>query len=220
YCLGRLKVRDKSDIIDLENIGTRGWYISSFQDNVEIIESDAEFILVLEKDAVMMRLAEEKFWDTVPCILVTASGSPDYNTRKFLKKLVSELKIPVFGLADSDPYGLSILMTYAYGSVQSAHETSKLAVNNMYWLGLMPKDIEEYNINNYCRLPMNREDFRKLDYLLREHPILKRDKLREQLELTLKIKKYVDVQAISHSRLDFLSEYIINKIEKGDFIKF
>jgi meiotic recombination protein SPO11 len=38
-----------------------------------------------------------------------AKGQPDVATRLFLKKMKSELRIPVLGLVDSDPYGLKIL---------------------------------------------------------------------------------------------------------------
>ncbi|MCP4761294.1 MAG: hypothetical protein GY870_05900, partial [archaeon] len=45
-CIGRLRIRDRNDIIDLEGLGSGGWTISPMLDNIEIIESDAEFILV------------------------------------------------------------------------------------------------------------------------------------------------------------------------------
>ncbi|TFG01943.1 MAG: hypothetical protein EU540_02570, partial [Promethearchaeota archaeon] len=41
-CIGRLRIRDKSDIIDLEGLGSGGWTISPMLDNIEILESDAE----------------------------------------------------------------------------------------------------------------------------------------------------------------------------------
>lgn len=65
-CVGRLRIRDRNDIIDLEGLGSGGWTISPMLDNIEIIESDAEFILVIEKDAAMMRLAEARFWRKYP----------------------------------------------------------------------------------------------------------------------------------------------------------
>jgi len=46
-CIGRLRIRDRNDIIDLEGLGSGGWTISPMLDNIEILESDAEFILVI-----------------------------------------------------------------------------------------------------------------------------------------------------------------------------
>ncbi|MFX1238976.1 MAG: hypothetical protein ACFE8P_14810, partial [Promethearchaeota archaeon] len=104
YCVGRLRIRDKNDIIDLEGLGSGGWTISPMLDNIEILESDAEFILVIEKDAAMSRLAEARFWRKYPCILITAQGVGNVAVRMFLKRLSKELKLPVFSLVDCDPY--------------------------------------------------------------------------------------------------------------------
>lgn len=45
------------------------------------IQSDALFILLVEKDAAFMRLAEDRFYNTYPCIILTAKGQPDVATR-------------------------------------------------------------------------------------------------------------------------------------------
>ena len=45
------------------------------------IRSDAMFILLVEKDAAFMRLAEDRFYNTYPCIILTAKGQPDVATR-------------------------------------------------------------------------------------------------------------------------------------------
>ena len=45
------------------------------------IHSDALFILLVEKDAAFMRLAEDRFYNTYPCIILTAKGQPDVATR-------------------------------------------------------------------------------------------------------------------------------------------
>lgn len=48
---------------------------------VTAIQSDAKFILLVEKDAAFMRLAEDRFYNTYPCIIITAKGQPDVATR-------------------------------------------------------------------------------------------------------------------------------------------
>lgn len=78
------------------------------------IMSDAKFILLVEKDAAFMRLAEDRFYNTYPCIILTAKGQPDVATRLFLRKLRAALRIPVLALVDSDPYGLKILSAPAH----------------------------------------------------------------------------------------------------------
>lgn len=45
------------------------------------MQSDALFILLVEKDAAFMRMAEDRFYNTHPCIIITAKGQPDVATR-------------------------------------------------------------------------------------------------------------------------------------------
>ena len=45
------------------------------------IQSDALFIMLVEKDAAFMRLAEDRFYNTYPCIILTAKGQPDVASR-------------------------------------------------------------------------------------------------------------------------------------------
>jgi meiotic recombination protein SPO11 len=109
--------------------------------------SDARFIIVVEKDAVFQRLAEDRVFDTLPCILITAStatvpinlaqvdtsnqkahcaeteGFPDMATRGLLKRLHEELRLPVVGLFDWNPGGMGVYITYRYGSVKSGLES-------------------------------------------------------------------------------------------------
>ena len=48
---------------------------------VRNIESEAVFILLVEKDAAFMRLAEDRFYKKYPCIIITAKGQPDVASR-------------------------------------------------------------------------------------------------------------------------------------------
>lgn len=48
---------------------------------VDSMVSDARFILLVEKDAAFMRLAEDRFYNTYPCVIMTAKGQPDVASR-------------------------------------------------------------------------------------------------------------------------------------------
>lgn len=116
-------------------MGIGGKAIPPNVDKVEDMRSDAQFILLVEKDAAFMRLAEDRFYNKYPCIIITGKGQPDVATRcehgvvnaryracvsprawcgcatgfsLFLKKTKTELRIPVLGLVDSDPSGLKV----------------------------------------------------------------------------------------------------------------
>ena len=101
--VGRLQFAEDGDEIDCSRMGVGGKAIPPNVDKVTNIRSDAKFILLVEKDAAFMRLAEDRFYTTYPCIIITAKGQPDVATRLFLRKLRYTLKIPVLALVDSDP---------------------------------------------------------------------------------------------------------------------
>ena len=46
------------------------------------------YLLVVEKDAVFQRLAEDRAWSSLPLVLITARGMPDLATRALAAKLV------------------------------------------------------------------------------------------------------------------------------------
>ncbi|MHA1437664.1 MAG: hypothetical protein ACTSPD_08800 [Promethearchaeota archaeon] len=218
-CVGRLRIRDRNDIIDLEGLGSGGWTISPMLDEIEILESDAEFILVIEKDAAMMRLAEGRFWRKYPCILLTAQGVGNVAVRMFLKRLSKELNLPVFSLVDSDPYGHYIHSVYLRGSKRLSYESPFLATPNIKLLGVLTRDLDKYKIPNEVRLPMNKQDVKRTKDLLNEDFVKKNKKWEEDLKLALKLKVKAEIQAFSSHGFEFLTEkYLPEKLTTGDWI--
>ncbi|MBD3212334.1 MAG: hypothetical protein GF311_06985 [Candidatus Lokiarchaeota archaeon] len=218
-CVGRLRIRDKNDIIDLEGLGSGGWGISPMLDNIEILESDAEFILVVEKDAAMMRLAEARFWKDYPCIILTAQGVGNVAVRMFLKRLSKELQLPVFSLVDSDPYGHYIHSVYMRGSKRLSYESPFLATPDIKLLGVLTRDLDKYHVPDDCRLDMNKTDIKRTKDLLKEDFVKKNKEWKKDLELALKIKKKAEIQALSSHGFEFLTEkYLPEKLTTGDWL--
>jgi meiotic recombination protein SPO11 len=218
-CVGRLRIRDRNDIIDLEGLGSGGWTISPMLDNIEILESDAEFILVIEKDAAMMRLAEARFWRKYPCILLTAQGVGNVAVRMFLKRLSKELNLPVFSLVDSDPYGHYIHSVYLRGSKRLSYESPFLATPNIKLLGVLTRDLDAYNIPNEVRIPMNKTDLKRTKDLLDEDFVKKNKRWEEDLKLAMKLKVKAEIQAFSSHGFEFLTDrYLPEKLSTGDWI--
>jgi len=218
-CIGRLRIRDRSDIIDLEGLGTGGWMISPMLDNIEILESDAEFILVLEKDAAMIRLSEARFWRQYPCIILTAKGAADIATRMFLKRLNKELNLPVFSLVDSDPYGHYIHSVYLRGSKRLSYESPFLATPDIKLLGVLTRDLDKYKIPDDCRIPMNKTDEKRTKEMLEEDFVKQNKAWETDLKLALKMKVKAEIQALSSHGFEFLTDkYLPEKLTTGDWI--
>ena len=101
--VGRMTIRSGGDVIDLSRMGHGAYAIESTPDLIEFLDVDAEFVLVVEKDAVFQQLHRIKFWDKYRALLVTGAGQPDRATRRFVRRLNEELGLPVYILTDSIP---------------------------------------------------------------------------------------------------------------------
>jgi len=166
--VGRVQFRDDGDLIDCTRMGVGGKAIPPFIDKITDIQSDAEFILLVEKEAAFMRIAEDRFYNKYRCIVITAKGQPDVATRLFLKKLKTQLNIPVLGLVDSDPFGLKILSVYMSGSKNMSYDSAHLTTPDIKWLGVRPSDLARYKIPEQCRLPMTPGDIKTGQEMLKE----------------------------------------------------
>ena len=98
--------------------GAGGHAVPRFTDDVEILSSDATFILIVEKLAVAFRLAQARFWDAARCIIVCGEGYPSLSMREFVRTLVDTLGIPALICVDGDPAGIRLALTYAHGSIR------------------------------------------------------------------------------------------------------
>ncbi|RLI47866.1 MAG: hypothetical protein DRO73_10810, partial [Candidatus Thorarchaeota archaeon] len=217
--MGRVIIRDGGDLIDLTKMGTGGWAITPFLDQVEIVESDAEFIILSEKDAAVMRLAESKYWNRQPCIVLTGKGSGDMATRAFLKRLVKELEIPAFALVDSDPYGHYIYSVFLRGSKRLSYESPFIATPELKLLGVLSRDLDAYNIPKAVRIPMEPADIKRVKDMLKEPFVQSNKEWVEDLKLMLRLKEKAEIQAFASHSFEFLTdEYIPTKLETGDWI--
>ena len=217
--VGRIRFKDDGDLIDCTRMGVGGKAIPPYTDRITEMESDAKFILLVEKDAAFMRLAEDRFYNKYPCIILTAKGQPDVATRMFLKKMKAELQLPVLGLVDSDPYGLKILSVYMSGSKNMSYDSAGLTTPDIKWLGVRPSDLEKYNIPQQCRLAMKETDIKTGRDMLEEDYIKKNPLWHQELQLMLKSKEKAEIQALSTFGFQYLTQvYLPKKLRQGDWI--
>ena len=71
--VGKLTYKENGDAIDCSKMGVAGKSIPPHIDGITDMEGDAEFILLVEKDAAFMRLAEDRFYEKYPCAIITVS---------------------------------------------------------------------------------------------------------------------------------------------------
>ncbi|RZC50218.1 hypothetical protein C5167_018644 [Papaver somniferum] len=180
----------------------------------------AQYILIVEKETVFQRLADDQFCRANRCIVVTGRGYPDVSTRRFLRLLMEKLHLPAYCLVDCDPYGFDILTTYRFGSMQMAYDAKFLRLPDVRWLGAFPSDAENYQLPKRCLLPLTVEDKKKAEaMLLRCYLHQEAPQWRSELEIMLKTGVKFEIEALSVSSISFLSEkYVSSKIQDGVFI--
>jgi meiotic recombination protein SPO11 len=217
--VGRIQFEEDGDPIDCTRMGVGGKAIPPYIDKIENIRSDAEFILLVEKEAAYMRMAEDRFYHKYPCIVITAKGQPDVATRMFLARITNQLQIPVLGLVDSDPYGLKILSVYMSGSKNMSYDSASLTTPDIMWLGLRPSDLNKYDLPDQCRLDMTENDIKTGKELMTEDFIQKNPKWMKELEIMVKTKKKAEIQALSSFGFQYITEeYLPRKLKEGDWI--
>ncbi len=223
--IGRLQFTERGDQIDCTK-GVGGHSITPADNLVDNLESDAEFVLVIEKDAVFQRLAEDRFFEYYPSILVTASGQPDMATRRFIKKLKEELGLPCLAIMDAELYGLEILRVYSVGSKSLGFETAEMAVPDIKWLGVRLTDVIEYKIPRDGLLDMTPGDLRRGELMLKEEFIKARPKWASEINIMLGKegetpiqKKKAEIQILNSKDAQFITyNYLPDKISTGDWI--
>lgn len=217
--VGRIQFEEDGDYIDCTKMGVGGKAIPPYIDKIENIVSDADFVLLVEKEAAYMRMAEDRFYHKYPCIIITAKGQPDVATRIFLSRITTELKIPVLGLVDSDPYGLKILSVYMSGSKNMSYDSASLTTPDIKWLGLRPSDLNKFDLPEQCRLDMTENDIKTGKEMMKEDFIMKNPEWMKELEIMVKTKKKAEIQALSSFGFQYITEeYLPRKIREGDWI--
>jgi meiotic recombination protein SPO11 len=210
---------ETGDLIDCTKMGVGGKAIPSVVEKITDIETDAEFILLVEKDATFQRLAEDRFYNRHPCVIITAKGQPDVATRLFLHKVKAITGLPILGLFDSDPYGLKILSVYMSGSFNMSYDSFNLTTSDIRWLGVRPSDLNRYRIPAQCRLKMTDADMATGKLLLKQEFVQKNPLWMKELEIMIEQKEKAEIQALAAFGFQFLTnEYLPRKLREKDYI--
>jgi DNA topoisomerase VI subunit A len=178
-------------------------------------ETKATFILAIETAGMFQRLVKHKFWRKNKCILVSLKGVPSRATRRFIRKLSDEKKLPVYVFTDGDPYGyFSIYRTLKVGSGNAAHINKFFCVPNAKFIGVTPKDIIEYKLPTH---PLKDVDKKKIKDVIKNDPFCKHHKeWQKALHLMAKLGKRAEQQALAAHGLNYvISHYLPEKIKNS-----
>lgn len=220
---GELTVIDKdpssgSEIkIDCTKMGTGAYSIPSSVEHLKF-ETKAKFILAIETAGMFQRLVKHNFWKTQSCILVSMNGVPTRACRRFIRRLSDEMKLPVYGFTDGDPYGYgNIYRTLKVGSGNAAHINKYFCVPNAKFIGITPQDIIDYKLPTH---PLKDVDIKKIKDMIKNDPFIKTHKeWQKQLSMLAKMGKRAEQQALATHGLNFvITNYLPEKLKKKDFL--
>jgi DNA topoisomerase-6 subunit A len=214
---GRLVVLDpdretgRVERIDCTRFGSGAYSIPSSVEHLSF-EADAKFVLAIETGGVFQRLQSHRFWDTANCILVSMAGVPTRATRRFIRKVSDECKLPVYAFVDCDPYGISnIYRTLKVGSGNAAHLSQFFCVPQARFLGVTPQDIVDYELPTH---PLLDVDVKRARDALKNDPFFKAHKSwQKAIEQLLRMNVRAEQQALAKWGLNYvIEEYLPNKL--------
>jgi len=198
--------------VDCWRMGSGAYNIPS---NVEGFRFDtkATFILAIETAGMFQRLVKHKYYEQANCILVSLKGVPSRATRRFIRKLSDEKKLPVYVFTDGDPYGYgSIFRVLKVGSGNAAHINEHFCVPHAKFIGITPQDIVEYRLPTH---PLKEVDVKKIKDMLKSDPFIQHHAAwQKALKAMQKLGVRAEQQALAKHGLNFvISDYLPKKMQ-------
>ncbi len=219
--VGKLTVNDAGDTIDLSRMGRGGWGIPSICEESELkfVKNQADFILLVEKQAVWHRLNEDRFWEKHNCILLTSEGQAARGARRLLQRMAQELKLPIYILVDNDPWGLYIYSVLKQGSINLAYESMRMAVPGVRFLGMSAFDYKKFTMPKAAEIKLTKEDIARAEQM-KAYPWFKDAKWQREIQAIVNNGFKMEVDALLTKSISFITEeYIPKKLRDRDYLQ-
>ncbi|MBL8861852.1 MAG: DNA topoisomerase IV subunit A [Planctomycetes bacterium] len=200
--------------IDCTNFGSGSYTIPHSVEHLRF-ETKASFVLAIETGGMFQRLNNHKYWKTANCILVETAGVPTRATRRFVRRLADERKIPVYAFVDCDPYGIAnIYRTLKVGSGNAAHINRFFCVPQAQYLGVTPQDIHDFKLQDATH-PLQEVDVKRAKDALKNDPFFMAHKPWIQaIGQMLSMGVRAEQQALAKWGLNFvIEEYLPRKLQ-------
>jgi DNA topoisomerase-6 subunit A len=201
----------KVEKIDCTRFGSGAYSIPSLVEHLTF-ETEAKFVLCIETGGMFQRLQSHKFWKKAGCILISMAGVPTRATRRFVRRLSDQCRLPVYAFVDCDPYGISnIYRTLKVGSGNAAHINQFFCVPQASFLGVTPQDIVDYKLPTH---PLKDVDVKRAKDALKNDPFFKIHKpWAKAVEQLIQMGVRAEQQALARWGLNYvIDEYLPAKL--------
>src|SRR6266567_559831 len=186
---------------------------------IQFVRHEAEYILLIEKDAVWTRFNEDKFWKRQKCIILQGGGQPPRGVRRLVQRLHSELKLPVYVLVDNDPWGFYIYSVMKQGSINLAYESMRMAVPDARFVGLSSFDKQKYRLPSNVAIKMDDGDNNRAKQML-AYPWFKHARWQREIQEMVKSGLKFELEALSRRGISFITEeYLPKKLKDRDWLE-
>jgi len=206
-----IKERNRKGIVKTINcrddVGDGGYSLpfNVEKEKIEFVSTNAKFIIAIECGGMVDRLAENGFDEKRQAILLHLKGQPARSTRRFLRRVSEELKLPVVVFTDGDPWSFRIFASVAYGAIKTAHLSNYLATPSAEFLGVTASDIENYDLPSD---KLSEQDIRALEAELTD-PRFGTAEWRSEIELMLKNGKKAEQQSLAKYGLNYVTDHYL-----------
>lgn len=215
--VGPTKILDKGDTIDWSKLGSGGWSIPSNVEEIEFKDISADFVLVVEKNAIFERLNEDKFWKKMNCIVISTQGQASRGIRRIINQLNTKHNLPVYCFCDADAYGFYIYSVIKAGSMELAHVSTRLATPKAKFIGLTLTDVEKYGLEK-ATIKAKDVDIKRAKELL-AYSWFKNKEWQKEIQLMIDKRIKAELEALASKHLKYVSEtYLPDKIENKTFL--
>ena len=218
--VGQITVNDAGDEIDMTRMGRGGWGIPSIceESDLKFVRHKAEFVLLVEKQAVWHRLNEDRFWEKHKCILMTTEGQAARGARRLLQRFATELKIPIYVLVDNDPWGLYIYSVLKQGSINLAYESMRMAVPQVRYLGMSAFDYDKFKLTRAVQIKLNKEDLARAEQM-KQYPWFADPKWQREIKAMVDSGFKMEVDGFLTKSISFITEeYLPKKLRDKDYL--
>ncbi|MEK6984391.1 MAG: DNA topoisomerase IV subunit A [Nanoarchaeota archaeon] len=215
---GNVVIEDSGDTINWAKLGSGGWSIPSNVEEIEFKGVKAKYVIYMEKQAVWERLHEDKFWEKQNCLIVTSQGQTTRGIRRILQRLNDEHKLPIYVLADFDPWGFYIYSVLKFGSINLAHMSGTMTLQNARFLGITADDAVNYDLKKHF-IKFKDVDSTRLKQIADYDWFKKNKDWQRQFKMMKDFGAKLEIQALSSKGITFISDkYLPEKIKKGEFL--
>src|SRR3989338_8366758 len=215
---GNVAIEDSGDTINWAKLGSGGWSIPSNVEDIEFKSVKAKYVIYMEKQAVWERLHEDKFWEKQNCIIVTSQGQTTRGIRRLLQRLSQEHDLPIYVLADFDPWGFYIYSVLKFGSINLAHMSGSMTLQNARFLGISADDATNYDLKKHF-IKFKDVDSTRLKQISDYDWFKKNKEWQRQFKMMKDFGAKLEIQALSSKGITFISDkYLPEKIKKGEFL--